>query len=96
MNLEETWMPLALFADLTWEVMENSKYHYIEQIKKDGDRSQLSREIVPIVPDARPSGFSGIDPHKRGSGKNFRGFYRTGVCLNTAEISLIAMTIISH
>jgi GntR family mannosyl-D-glycerate transport/metabolism transcriptional repressor len=33
-NLEETWMPLALFADLTWEVMENSKYHYIEQIKR--------------------------------------------------------------
>ena len=31
-NLEETWMPLAMFADLTWEVMENSKYHYIEQI----------------------------------------------------------------
>lgn len=33
-NLEETWMPLAMFADLTWEVMENSKYHYIEQVKR--------------------------------------------------------------
>ncbi|EGT4452652.1 GntR family transcriptional regulator, partial [Cronobacter sakazakii] len=32
--LEETWMPVRLFADLTWEVMEQSKYHYIEQVKK--------------------------------------------------------------
>ena len=48
-NLEETWMPLALFPDLTWEVMENSKYHYVEQIKKLViDRSE--QELVPIMP----------------------------------------------
>ncbi len=33
MALEETWMPLALFPDLTWQVMENSKYHFIEAKK---------------------------------------------------------------
>ncbi|WP_148872793.1 GntR family transcriptional regulator, partial [Serratia marcescens] len=48
-TLEETWMPLALFPDLTWEVMENSKYHFIEQVKKMViDRSE--QEIAPIMP----------------------------------------------
>ena len=48
-NLEETWMPLAMFPDLTWEVMEQSKYHYIEQIKKMViDRSE--QELVPVMP----------------------------------------------
>ena len=32
--MEETWMPLALFPDLTWQVMENSKYHYVEEDEK--------------------------------------------------------------
>lgn len=44
--LEETWMPLALFPDLTWQVMENSKYHFIEEVKKMViDRSE--QEIIP-------------------------------------------------
>ncbi len=48
MALEETWMPLALFPDLTWQVMENSKYHFIEEVKKMViDRSE--QEIIPPV-----------------------------------------------
>ncbi|GCR21571.1 transcriptional repressor [Escherichia coli] len=47
--LEETWMPLALFPDLTWQVMENSKYHFIEEVKKMViDRSE--QEIIPLMP----------------------------------------------
>lgn len=76
-NLEETWMPLALFADLTWEVMENSKYHYIEQVKKMViDRSE--QEIVPIVPDAETVRLLGIDPHKPVLEKISRGFLQDG------------------
>lgn len=49
MALEETWMPLALFPDLTWQVMENSKYHFIEEVKKMViDRSE--QEIIPLMP----------------------------------------------
>ena len=62
-NLEETWMPLAMFADLTWEVMENSKYHYIEQVKKMViDRSE--QELVPIMPSQEAIDALALDPAK--------------------------------
>ncbi|MGX5025595.1 GntR family transcriptional regulator [Enterobacter asburiae] len=76
-TLEETWMPLALFPDLTWEVMENSKYHYIEQIKKMViDRSE--QEIVPVMPDEETSAALGIDPAKPILEKISRGFLKDG------------------
>ena len=47
--LEETWMPLSLFPDLTFQVMQRSKYEYIEKIKgMNIDYSE--QEIVPIIP----------------------------------------------
>ncbi|RJL03520.1 GntR family transcriptional regulator [Enterobacter chuandaensis] len=76
-TLEETWMPLALFPDLTWEVMENSKYHYIEQIKKMViDRSE--QEIVPVMPDEETIAALGIDPTKPILEKISRGFLKDG------------------
>ncbi|CAM6356889.1 GntR family transcriptional regulator [Enterobacter cloacae] len=76
-TLEETWMPLALFPDLTWEVMENSKYHYIEQIKKMViDRSE--QEIVPVMPDEEVIAALGIDPTKPILEKISRGFLKDG------------------
>ncbi|SES67492.1 GntR family transcriptional regulator [Thorsellia anophelis] len=48
-TLEETWLPLKLFPDLTYEIMQGSKYHYIEQIKKLViDRSE--QEILAVMP----------------------------------------------
>lgn len=48
-TLEETWMPLYLFSDLTYEVMKGSKYHYIEDQKgMTIDRSD--QEILAIMP----------------------------------------------
>lgn len=48
-NLEETWLPLALFPDLNYKVMCNSKYQYIENEKKMViDRSE--QEILPVMP----------------------------------------------
>jgi len=61
-TVEETWMPLALFPDLTYQVMQNSKYEYIEKTK--GliiDRSE--QEIIPILPSAEVSELLGIDPN---------------------------------
>ena len=76
-NLEETWMPLALFPDLTWEVMENSKYHYVEQIKKLAiDRSE--QELVPIMPSEEAIAALSLDPAKPILEKVSRGFLKDG------------------
>lgn len=76
-TLEETWMPLALFPDLTWEVMENSKYHYIEQIKKMViDRSE--QELVPIMPSQEAIDALALDPAKPILEKVSRGFLKDG------------------
>ena len=76
-NLEETWMPLALFPDLTWEVMENSKYHYVEQIKKLViDRSE--QELVPIMPSEEAIAALSLDPAKPILEKVSRGFLKDG------------------
>lgn len=76
-NLEETWMPLALFPDLTWEVMENSKYHYIEQVKKMTiDRSE--QELVPVMPSEEAIAALALDPAKPILEKVSRGFLKDG------------------
>lgn len=76
-NLEETWMPLAMFPDLTWEVMENSKYHYVEQIKKLViDRSE--QELVPIMPSEEAVAALSLDPAKPILEKVSRGFLKDG------------------
>ncbi|HEE9989411.1 TPA: GntR family transcriptional regulator [Citrobacter braakii] len=76
-TLEETWMPLALFPDLTWEVMENSKYHYIEQIKKMViDRSE--QELIPVIPDEDTVEMLGMPQGKPVLEKISRGFLLDG------------------
>lgn len=76
-NLEETWMPLAMFPDLTWKVMENSKYHYVEQIKKLViDRSE--QELVPIMPSEEAIAALSLDPAKPILEKVSRGFLKDG------------------
>lgn len=76
-NLEETWMPLTMFDDLTWAVMENSKYNYIEQIKKMViDRSE--QELVPIMPSQEAIAALALDPAKPILEKVSRGFLKDG------------------
>ncbi|MFP2238044.1 GntR family transcriptional regulator [Pseudescherichia vulneris] len=76
-TLEETWMPLTLFPDLTWEVMENSKYHFIEQVKKLViDRSE--QEIVPIMPSAEMASLLSLDASQPILEKISRGFLSDG------------------
>lgn len=76
-TLEETWMPLALFPDLTWEVMENSKYHFIEQVKKMViDRSE--QEIVPIMPSEETVALLSLDPTRPILEKISRGYLSDG------------------
>lgn len=76
-TLEETWMPLALFPDLTWEVMENSKYHFIEKVKKMViDRSE--QEIVPVMPSSETVTLLGLDPTRPILEKISRGYLSDG------------------
>ncbi|RAU35516.1 GntR family transcriptional regulator [Enterobacter sp. RIT418] len=76
-NLEETWMPLAMFPDLTWGVMEKSKYHYVEQIKKMViDRSE--QELVPIMPSEEAIAAMSLDPAKPILEKVSRGYLKDG------------------
>ncbi|HFL5519404.1 TPA: GntR family transcriptional regulator [Salmonella bongori] len=76
-NLEETWMPLTMFPDLTWEVMEKSKYHYIEQIKKMViDRSE--QELVPVMASEEAIAALALDPGKPVLEKVSRGFLKDG------------------
>ncbi|HEY2451124.1 MAG TPA: GntR family transcriptional regulator [Scandinavium sp.] len=76
-TLEETWMPLSLFPDLTWQVMENSKYHFIEQVKKMViDRSE--QEIAPIMPSEEAVTLLGLDPNQPILEKISRGFLSDG------------------
>ena len=72
-NPEETRMPLAMFPDLTWEVMEKSKYHYVEQIKKLViDRSE--QELVPVMPSEEAIAALALDPAKPIPGKSLPRF----------------------
>lgn len=76
-TLEETWMPLALFPDLSYEVMQKSKYHYIEQVKKRViDRSE--QEIIPVMPSEDVVKALGIDPQKPILEKVSTGFLNDG------------------
>ncbi|MCS2172090.1 GntR family transcriptional regulator [Scandinavium sp. TWS1a] len=76
-TLEETWMPLALFPDLTWQVMENSKYHFIEAVKKRViDRSE--QEIVPVMPSEEAVKLLGLDPNQPILEKISRGYLDDG------------------
>jgi GntR family transcriptional regulator, mannosyl-D-glycerate transport/metabolism system repressor len=75
--VEETWLPLAMFPDLSFEVMRRSKYQYIEQEKGlKIDRSE--QEIAPVLPSpdiCRLLGCSASDPILEISS---RGFLSTG------------------
>jgi len=48
-TLEETWMPVDLFPDLTFQVMQGSKYRYIEEDKNMVIDSS-EQEIIPVMP----------------------------------------------
>jgi GntR family mannosyl-D-glycerate transport/metabolism transcriptional repressor len=50
MVLEISYMPVNLFPDLSYEILEKSKYEYVE--RKKGYRIKKScQEIIPILPD---------------------------------------------
>jgi GntR family transcriptional regulator, mannosyl-D-glycerate transport/metabolism system repressor len=76
-TLEETWMPLSLFPDLTYDVMRNSKYEYIEGEKKMViDRSE--QEIIPVLPSKEVVEKLGIPAEQPIIKKVTKGFLKDG------------------
>jgi GntR family mannosyl-D-glycerate transport/metabolism transcriptional repressor len=72
-TVEETWMPTAMFPDLNYQVMQNSKYDYIEKQKKlTIDRSE--QEIVPILPTDDIASLLGIEKQRPIFEKRTRGY----------------------
>ncbi|ADC50611.1 GntR family transcriptional regulator [Alkalihalophilus pseudofirmus OF4] len=47
--IEDTYMPIKLFPDLSLEVMQGSKYHYIEQTKQFKIKESF-QEVLPYMP----------------------------------------------
>ena len=76
-TVEETWMPLRLFPDLTFQVMEKSKYEYIEKTKGMViDRSE--QEIIPILPSEEIATLLNIDQQQPIIEKRTRSFLADG------------------
>ncbi len=72
-TVEETWMPTAMFPDLTYQVMQGSKYDFIEQQKGMViDRSE--QELIPVLPPQDIAKQLGIDPDKPIIEKRTRGY----------------------
>jgi GntR family mannosyl-D-glycerate transport/metabolism transcriptional repressor len=70
-------MPLRLFPDLTFEVMEKSKYDYIENTKgMIIDRSE--QEIIPISPAIEVAELLQIDSNQPIIEKRTRSFLADG------------------
>ena len=76
-TVEETWMPVHLFPDLTFAVMEKSKYEFIEHTKgMIIDRSE--QEIIAVLPSKEVATLLQIDPQQPILEKRTRGFLIDG------------------
>jgi GntR family mannosyl-D-glycerate transport/metabolism transcriptional repressor len=77
-TVEETWMPTAMFPDLTYEIMQSSKYDYIERQKgMIIDRSE--QEILPILPSDDIIHLLSIEPSQPIIEKRTRGYLSNNV-----------------
>lgn len=48
--VENTYLPVKLFPDLSYELMEGSKYEYIEKVKQMKIKESF-QEVLPLMPD---------------------------------------------
>lgn len=76
-TLEETWMPLSLFPDLTYEVMQGSKYAWMENSKNMLiDRSE--QEIIPLMPTKEMVALLGVNADEPILQKVSKGYLADG------------------
>ncbi|CZF79808.1 Mannosyl-D-glycerate transport/metabolism system repressor MngR [Grimontia celer] len=71
-TVEETWLPTEMFPDLSYQVMQGSKYDFIENTKGMViDRSE--QEIIPVLPPKEIAELLVIDPNQPIIEKRTRG-----------------------
>lgn len=72
-TVEETWLPTQLFPDLSYQVMQGSKYDWIESEKGLViDRSE--QEIIPVLPPKDIARLLGIEQNTPIIEKRTRGY----------------------
>lgn len=76
-TVEETWLPVALFPDLSYQVMQQSKYHYIE-VQKGLVIDRSEQELVPVLPATSVAELLDIDVTKPIIEKRTRGYLDDG------------------
>ncbi|MBM4862710.1 GntR family transcriptional regulator [Vibrio parahaemolyticus] len=77
-TVEETWLPTEMFPDLTYQVMQGSKYQFIENDKGMViDRSE--QEIIPVLAPEDIAELLDIDPTQPIIEKRTRGFLQGDV-----------------
>ena len=98
-TVEETWLPTLLFPNLSYQVMQKSKYRYIEAEKGLViDRSE--QELIPILPPKSVAKLLNIDPAKPIIEKQTRGYLVDGTVFefsrNYFKPSEYKFTLIAH
>ncbi|CAM3977761.1 UTRA domain-containing protein [Alkalicoccus chagannorensis] len=61
--VEETYLPLDLFPELTYDIMEGSKYAYIEQVRRMKIKESF-QEVIPILPEPEMQELLGMKEQK--------------------------------
>ncbi len=74
-TVEETWLPTVLFPDLTYQVMQQSKYHFIE-VEKGLIIDRSEQEIIPVLPPDDIAKLLEIDKNQPIIEKRTKGFLK--------------------
>ncbi|WED25746.1 UTRA domain-containing protein [Vibrio sp. DW001] len=61
--LEESWMPVKIFQDLSISILEGSKYHYVENIK-GYEIEHCIQKFEPIIPDKELTTYLKLMPNQ--------------------------------
>ena len=83
-TLEHTWMPLALFPDLTFQIMQGSKYQFMEQ-EKGMIIDYSEQEIEPVLPNQETIDHLKLEPNQPILMKTTRSFLLDGTAFEVSR-----------
>ena len=83
-TLEHTWMPLALFPDLTFQIMQGSKYRFMEQ-EKGMIIDYSEQEIEPVLPNQETIDHLKLEPNQPILMKTTRSFLLDGTAFEVSR-----------
>lgn len=83
--IEDSYMPLKLFKDLSYNDLVNSKYDYIEK-KKGFSITGSRQEIIPIIPNQREMELLNIEVNSPALKINLVSFMEAGTIFEYTEL----------